>query len=169
MLSSAILVKMKNKRAILLMLSAFGLLLSSCQSQKMTTLTSQEAAIDSYIQKSHSGKDVYRVNGTNRVVLVLGEGNSVEAGDTVKVALKGMIFTSAPGSQFCQDTVTCKIGSGYLIAGLDNGLIGAVEGENSYIIFNAQYGFYDKGVGVVPAMSALCYDTTVLEVKKAKK
>jgi len=158
---------MKN-RVTIVICTVFAVLLCSCQNQKVNTVTSQEASIDSYITKSHEGKEVYRNNGSNRVVLVYGEGDSIVVGDKAKLQLKGYIFSSGPGTQFCDTTVTRTIGSGELISGLDNGLVGAKEGENSYIIFSAKYGFYDKSVGIVPSLSPLLYDVTVISIEKAK-
>lgn len=150
------------------MIAAMGLLLS-CESQKATTIATQESSIDKYIQNSHAERDVYRIEGSNRIVLTYGERDTIVVGDTATLALQGFIFTSSPSTQFCEDTVSAVIGSGYLVSGLDNGLRGALLGEECYVIFSAKYGFYDKAVGMVPAMSALSYKVTVLNVGKENK
>jgi len=161
---------MKNN-SIFLIVIAMVLALAlpvSCQSQKATTISSQEASIESYIKSSHSEREVHRINGVNRIVMVSGETDSLQVGDKATLFLKGYTFTSSPSTQFCEDTVSAVIGSGYLVSGLDNGLRGAHLKEECYIVFNAKYGFYDKQVGIVPSMSALLYMVTVINIEKAE-
>lgn len=141
----------------------------SCQSDKANTVATQESNIDKYIQNTFSEKEVYRTDGSNRVVMAQGANDTLFVGDTAILALQGYVFTTSPSTQFCSDTVSAVIGSGYLISGLDNGLRGALLNEECYVIFSAKYGFYDKAVGIVPTMSALSYEVKVLNIGKANK
>ena len=138
----------------------------SCESEKALELVNQEAAIDKYITGHYADNTVVRNEGANRVILTEGTGATLAAGDTVDMQLTGYVFTTAPGTQYMSERVRTVVGKGKLLPGLDNGLIGAAEGENSLILFSAKYGYYDETVGVVPAMSALCFDVLVLEIVK---
>lgn len=157
-----------RSKVIIASLAAFAVAAVSCSSQKAETISSQEASIDSYIEKSHSEREVHRDGGSNRIVMVLGEGEGIVAGDRTTVGLKGHIFSNGPGTLFYDDTVTVKIGAGEVISGLDTGLRGARAGEQCYIVFSAKYGFYDKAVGIVPAMSPLLYEAEIISIEKAK-
>ena len=141
-------------------------LCAGCESEKQTTIASQETAIENWITSKHSGKDVYRNGGSNRVVVILGERDSIAAGDIVTMSLDGYVFSSGPSTQFCSETVTTAVGSGNLVSGLDNGLIGAMAGEECYVVFNASYGFYDETIGAIPPMSALVYYIKVFDIEK---
>lgn len=154
---------MKARAAILLAVFA---LCSACQSEKEASVAAQELAIEKWISTNHSEKEIRRNGGVSRIVVVLGDRDSVERGDMVTVALDGYVFTGSPSTQFCRDTVTAPAGEGRFIKGVDLGLMGAMAGEESYIVFNAKYGFYDETIGTVPPMSALAYYVTVLEIAK---
>lgn len=160
---------MRDKSLLILIAAAVMLLFPSCESDKATTVATQESNIDKYISGTHAERDVYRIDGSNRIVLTYGVNDTLFVGDTAKLALEGYIFNTSPTTQFCIDTVSAVIGSGYLVSGLDNGLRGALLNEECYVIFSAKYGFYDKSVGIVPAMSALAYKVNVLNIGKANR
>lgn len=138
----------------------------SCESEKALELVNQEAAIDKYITGTYPDNTVARNDGANRVILTEGSGVEAAAGDTVEVQLTGYVFTSAPATQYLSEQVRTVVGKGKLLPGLDRGLTGVRKGESALIIFSAKYGYYDEAVGVVPAMSALCFDALVLDIVK---
>lgn len=156
---------MKTLRSIL---PLFALLLFalSCESEKALEVVNQEAAIDKYITTSFADNAVVRNDGANRVILTEGTGVQAAAGDTVEMQLTGYVFNSAPGDQFLSERVRTVVGKGKLLPGLDRGLIGVTQGEGCLVLFSAKYGYYDESVGVVPPMSALCFDVLVLDIVK---
>ena len=55
-----------------------------------------------------------------------------------------------------------------MIKGLDIGLVGARSGEESLLIFTADYGYGRNSVNIVPEASALLFQTVVTHVQKNK-
>lgn len=150
-----------------LLCAALTLLVAlSCESEKALELVNQEAAIDKYITGTYPDNTVVRNDGANRVILTEGSGAEAAAGDTVEVQLTGYVFTTTPATQYLSERVRTVVGKGKLLSGLDRGLTGVRKGESALIIFSAKYGYYDEAVGVVPAMSALCFDALVLDIVK---
>ena len=142
------------------------LLTVSCESEKMTTNANQEEAIEKYITETMQAYESVRYGNSTRIIISRGdEGNIVESGDLVTAVLEGRIFSNGPGKSFCYDTISFNAGSGYFVDGLDPAIIGAAEGETSYIVFATKYGFYDEVVGVVPPMSPLLYIVEILDIQ----
>lgn len=142
-------------------------LLVSCESEKMATVSSQEAAIDNYVKGSLKDCPVFYYDSGLRAVTVEGDSHTVIApGDQVTAGIEGHIFSNGPGAVFVSDTLNFTAGTGRFMKGLDNGFIGAARGEVSYVILTTQYGFYDEIVGIVPAMSPLLYKIEIFDIVK---
>lgn len=146
------------------------------------TIITQEANIDSYIS-SLNGNRVVRNNGSNRVVLDEAQDSTIfaESGDTLHLRYSGYTFSSGPGILFVtNDTTTAnekefplqesplivRLGDNTLVQGLEYGLYGVREGEHSYIIFSAKYGFNNSIVGIVPKLTPLLYEIWVDKIIK---
>lgn len=148
-------------------LTLAALLFCSCESENALTVVNQESAIDNYIKNKYPDNEVVYNGGAARIVLVPGDTLvRVAYGDSVHLEIDGYVFTAGPGTQFLSDERTLCVDSKNLVEGLEQGLIGAAQGEESYIVFTAKYGYYKSSVGVVPPMSALIYRTLIREIKK---
>ncbi len=171
---------MKNKAHLLykslcmfkkiIFISVVVLTMVACQGANELTVATQEETIDSYITANYTDDQIVRNGGSNRIIVTPGIASVVVAkGDSVAFYYNGYIFTSkGAGTQFVSDSTVVAAGEGYMIDGLDKGLTGASLGEECYIIFSAKYGFYNKEVGLVPAMSPLMYHVLIANIKKKK-
>lgn len=146
----------------------FASILTSClENDRALTVTTQEEAIDKYITNKLGDYEVVRNGGANRVILSSGEGLTVSGvGDSVIFNYEGYVFNSGKGIQFSSGNASVLIGKTDMISGLENGLIGMKNGEESYIIFSAKYGFYKEQVGMVPPMSSLIYYVKIDNIKE---
>ncbi|MFA6894695.1 MAG: FKBP-type peptidyl-prolyl cis-trans isomerase [Bacteroidales bacterium] len=146
----------------------FASILTSClESDRALTVTTQEEAIDKYITNKLGDYEVVRNGGSNRVILSPGEGLTISgAGDSISFYYEGYVFNSGKGIQFSSGNDFVLIGKTDMISGLENGLTGMKNGEESYIIFSAKYGFYKEQVGMVPPMSPLIYYVKIDNIKE---
>ncbi len=148
-----------------LLFAALILALPSCESEKMTTVTSQEDQISKWVTNTYADFDKVYYDHCVRIVLQNGEPDViVGSGDLVRAFIEGYIFNNGPGAEFCSDTLDFEAGRGNLIRGLDDGVIGAGKKEVSYVVFSTKYGYYDEIVGVVPAMSPLIFKVEILDI-----
>lgn len=148
-------------------LTLAALLFCSCESENALTVINQESQIESFITGKYADNEVVHNGGSTRIVLVAGDTlTRVAYGDSVHLEIDGYVFSSGPGTQFLSDERTVCVDSDNLVEGLEKGLVGAALGEESYIVFSAEYGYYKASVGVVPPMSALIYRTLIREIKK---
>lgn len=164
------------------------LLSSACTRQdEEATMIAQEEQIDQFISRQ-TDKQVFRRNGSNRIVLEPGEASadSLEFGDSLRFFYAGYIFSNGPGSLFATnhaetaagngfsltdasyEPVSVRFRSGELIPGLENGLFGVRSGEHAYIVFSAKYGFGKETVYNIPKLSPLIYEVWIQQVKKSR-
>jgi len=97
---------------------------------------------------------------------VIGEGQTVTAGEIVSVAFSGWLpngtlFDSSPGTTFP------AIGSGQLIAGFDEGITNMNEGGLRMIIVPPNLGYGDSPPpgSSIPVNSFLIFQIEVLEIQ----
>ena len=125
-------------------------------------------------------KVVYN-GGTSRLITKEGEGEELSANGAIAFYYAGYTFNGSinPTNLFATNDTAAAAESGWtlseeeskiltislkdyeLIPGLRNGLIGVKSGEECQIFFSGKYGFGKKGVGIVPANSALAYKIVV--------
>ncbi len=142
----------------------------SCESDYQTTLLDQESFIDKYITSQFADYTVVRNEGVNRVIIKQGNGATVEKGDLVSFIYRGYVLTSGgPTTLLTEDQATVEIGGGDIIKGVDSGLIGAAKGEESVLLFSAQYGYGKNALNIVPEASALMFQTKITNVVKRDK
>ncbi len=96
-----------------------------------------------------------------------GAGASVKAGDTVSVNYVGALpdgtvfdSSSAHGGQ----PLTFTVGSGQLIKGFDEGVIGMQVGGERKITIPPDLGYGAQAVGPIPANSTLLFDITLVKI-----
>lgn len=153
----------------LFLIVSIAVLAGSCSSEYQTTLVDQEGFIDKYITSQFADNTVIRNEGVNRVIIKEGKGQTIEKGDRVSFYYAGYVLTAqGPSLIFATDRTTATIGDGALIKGLDIGLVGARNGEESLLIFTADYGYGKNSVNIVPEASALLFQTVVTNVQKNK-
>lgn len=103
--------------------------------------------------------------------LVEGEGPAAQVGDTVEVHYVGVL--SADGTEFDNSydrgaTFPVTLGAGGVIAGWDEGLVGAKAGERRQLDIPAELAYGDTGSGgAIPPGAALTFVIDVLAVTPA--
>ncbi|MBO7584868.1 MAG: FKBP-type peptidyl-prolyl cis-trans isomerase [Bacteroidales bacterium] len=151
------------KKSILFTIAALAALLQSCTLEdKLNICVSQEESIQKYIEKNYADSTVIVTgSGISRIVMVHGSGVAAQKGDSVIFAYKGYTFSNGPYSQFTEGRIKERLGDKHMITGLDEGIVGMLPGEESYIAFSARYGFFDKAAGALKRMTPLIYYVTL--------
>ncbi len=173
-------------RKIIAMAAVLMILSVSCtKEQRKSMLTKQESNIESFTKSILSKVDtayVVQHKGVTRVVVVPGQGDSLETG-LVSFYYAGYVLSSASLSasnlfatnsedvaasskwelsgenQF--DILTLNIDNEDIVEGLRYGLEGVRAGQECYILFSGKYGFGKKPLGTIPANAALAYHVWV--------
>ncbi|XP_027543658.1 FK506-binding protein 15 isoform X2 [Neopelma chrysocephalum] len=108
--------------------------------------------------------------------LLLGEGQGVEAGDSLEVAYTGWLFQNNGLGQVFDSNVNkdkllrLKLGSGKVIKGWEEGMMGMKKGGRRYLIIPPAWAYGAQGVtGRVPPDSTLVFEVEVTRVKLAKE
>ena len=132
------------------------------------------------VMKDSTVTDTMRVvynAGSSRLVTKEGEGEELKSNGSIAFYYAGYTFSSgisasnlfatnhqetAAGAGWTltdedDDILTINLASYELLPGLKAGLVGVRSGEECQIFFSGKYGFGNKGVGIVPANSALVY------------
>lgn len=144
---------------LVLCLAAFA---ACTMDDKLNECVKQEESIESYIQSKFADSTVVVTeNGISRIVMVHGSGAAAQKGDSVLFSYKGYLFSKGPGAQFAEGRIKERLGARHMIDGLDEGMVGMMQGEEAYIAFSARYGFFDKATGAVKPMTPLIYYVTL--------
>ena len=112
------------------------------------------------------GASTKTANGTYYRDLVVGTGATVATGQTIAVRYTGWL---ANGTQFDSNTtkadpLTFKVGSGAVIAGFDDGLIGAKVGTQRQLIIPPSLGYGPYDYGPIPGNSVIVFKVEVISV-----
>lgn len=162
-------------------------LLSCTKEDRKLTLIQQEEAIDQFVQSLAKDTVLYQ-KGVVRAVLEPGisvdPADTLAAGDTIYFYYAGYIFSRGKGELFHTNSLAVAeannrtltrdeaavhsgvVGEGKFLKGLDYGFPGMAPGEHSYVIFNADYGYGNTKVGLVPPMSPLLFEIWVDRIVK---
>ena len=104
--------------------------------------------------------------------LILGEGWSLENGDSVEVKYTGWLLQNSgfgkvfDSNEGADKFFRFKLGKGKVIKGWDSGVIGMKKGSRRILVIPPSMAYADKGMGdKVPANSTLIFDLTVMRVK----
>lgn len=178
---------MTGRVKIMTILAVMAALMGSCAKEDIKTQYSkQEQNIESFISSTLSSVDtayVVRNRGTDRVVIVPGQGDSLKSSGTVSFYYAGYVMSGssvsasslfstnrkdiaeAAGWELSDSTAldirTLAIASSGLVDGLRYGLEGVRGGQECYILFSGKYGFGKKPLGTIPANAALAYHVWV--------
>ncbi|XP_076211225.1 FK506-binding protein 15 isoform X2 [Aptenodytes patagonicus] len=108
--------------------------------------------------------------------LLLGEGQGVEAGDSLEIAYTGWLFQNNGLGQVFDSNVNkdkllrLKLGSGKVIKGWEEGMMGMKKGGRRYLIIPPAWAYGAQGVaGRVPPDSTLVFEVEVRRVKLVKE
>ncbi|HEX5366277.1 MAG TPA: FKBP-type peptidyl-prolyl cis-trans isomerase [Acidimicrobiales bacterium] len=99
--------------------------------------------------------------------LIPGEGRAAVAGDTVTVHYVGVL---SDGTEFDQswkrgDPFPVVLGRGDVIAGWDEGLVGARIGERRHLVIGPGKAYGAQGQGSIPPNAPLAFDVDVVDVR----
>ncbi|XP_016278346.1 FK506-binding protein 15 isoform X3 [Monodelphis domestica] len=107
--------------------------------------------------------------------LSIGEGPSVETGDSLEVAYTGWLFQNHGLGQVFDSSVNkdkllrLKLGSGKVIKGWEDGMLGMKKGGKRLLIIPPAYAYGSEGIsGHIPSDSTLVFEVEVKRVKFAK-
>ena len=93
--------------------------------------------------------------------VTIGTGATAAAGDTVTVSYVG---TLTNGTQFDAGTFSFRVGSGQVIAGFDQGVVGMRVGGRRRLTIPPNLGYGGQAVGSIPANSTIRFDITLLAI-----
>jgi FKBP-type peptidyl-prolyl cis-trans isomerase FkpA len=98
---------------------------------------------------------------------VVGTGAEVKSGSTVTIHYKGMLTDGTVfDSSYTRNTpFSTQIGTGMVIKGWDEGLIGMKVGGKRTLTIDPSYGYGARAQGKIPANSVLIFETELLDVK----
>lgn len=104
---------------------------------------------------------------------VVGQGKTATAGATVTVHYTGWLYSpKAPqqhGAQVDTSTggtpFTFALGSGKVMPGWDQGLVGMKVGGKRTLVVPAALAYGERGAGPIPPNANLIFDITLLDVK----
>lgn len=169
------------KKSILL-LAGVIICFSACTKQdRENILIDQEKNIDTYITGLRGEYPVIRNSGSNRIVITQGAGEEIVPGDSVVFRYAGYIFSNGKGTLFATNNLDMEeelgfeingeaerklVGAPGLLEGLNNGFVGAKEGEVCHILFSAKYGYGNTVVYNVPKLSPLFFEIWIDRVIK---
>lgn len=101
---------------------------------------------------------------------VVGTGATAANGTTLSVTYTGYLYDSKvvtfKGKSFDTGTISFKLGSGQVITGWDQGIVGMKVGGKRTLIIPAAlaYGSTGAGSGLIPANAALVFDVELKSV-----
>ncbi|MDD5032709.1 MAG: FKBP-type peptidyl-prolyl cis-trans isomerase [Candidatus Pacebacteria bacterium] len=101
---------------------------------------------------------------------ILKEGTGAEAknGDTVSVHYVGVLEngTKFDSSIDRGQPFSFPLGSGYVIKGWDQGVLGMKIGEKRKLIIPAELGYGSRAIGSIPPNSTLIFEVELLGIEK---
>lgn len=98
--------------------------------------------------------------------LIRGEGEKVQSGDTIYVNYEGLLWSD--GSVFDSswdrggEPVSFQIGTGQVIPGWDQGLVGQTVGSQVLLVIPPSLGYGDQAQDAIPAGSTLVFVVDIL-------
>lgn len=97
----------------------------------------------------------------------IGTGQEVKSGDTVTVNYLGTLTdgTKFDSSYDRNQPFTTQIGTGQVIKGWDEGIVGMKVGGKRKLIIPPSLGYGDQAAGSIPPNSTLIFEIELLSVK----
>lgn len=99
---------------------------------------------------------------------VLGEGDAVKEGDTVKVHYTGLLKDGKvfDSSKERHEPFEFTVGAGDVIKGWEEGLVGMKKGGKRLLTIPPELAYGDREIGDIPANSTLYFEIELLEIVK---
>lgn len=99
--------------------------------------------------------------------LIEGEGDAAVAGDSITVHYIGKLSDDTVFDQSWEggEAFTVEIGTGQVITGWDEGLIGVKIGEQRSLVLGADNAYGDQEAGEIPANSPLSFVVDVVDIQ----
>ncbi|MDB5254383.1 MAG: peptidylprolyl isomerase FKBP-type [Parcubacteria group bacterium] len=99
---------------------------------------------------------------------VVGTGAVAEVGDTVSVNYTGTLQngTVFDSSYSRNEPIVFVLGTGRVIRGWDEGVLGMKVGGKRHLTISPEYGYGAQTVGPIPANSVLNFDVELVKVQK---
>uniref|UniRef100_A0ABM5F5E7 peptidylprolyl isomerase n=1 Tax=Pogona vitticeps TaxID=103695 RepID=A0ABM5F5E7_9SAUR len=139
------------------------------ESEKAAVDFSKQLCIAKY-NSSHSPDAVVSQD------LIVGEGQGVEAGDALEAVFTGWLFQNAGLGQVFDSNVNkpkflrLKLGSGKIIKGWEEGMIGMKKGGRRFLIIPPSLAYGSQGVpNRVPPDSTLAFEVDIKRVRLGKE
>jgi FKBP-type peptidyl-prolyl cis-trans isomerase FkpA len=121
---------------------------------------------------SGCGDDIAGPSGPQELQITdlrVGAGDEAVAGSTVSVNYTGWLWDAGAaenkGTQFDSGPFTFVLGTGRVIAGWDQGLVGMREGGLRRLVIPPSLGYGAQARGPIPANSTLVFDVDLLDVQ----
>jgi FKBP-type peptidyl-prolyl cis-trans isomerase FkpA len=100
---------------------------------------------------------------------VLGTGTEATTGKTVVVTYTGWLYSSTAsdnkGAQFDTGSFSFTLGSGQVIAGFDQGVLGMKVGGKRILLIPSSMGYGSAGSGSIPPNAGLVFEVTLNSVQ----
>ncbi|MBX3146782.1 MAG: FKBP-type peptidyl-prolyl cis-trans isomerase [Gemmatimonadales bacterium] len=147
---------------------AAAMLAAACAKEGATPMT---AAIDSTTFAPALQVDLSQATKTGSGLyyrdLVVGSGPEVEAGQTVAVHYAGFLTdgTSFDANQPGKEPFTFQPGTGQVIAGWDEGVVGMRVGGKRQLILPPDLGYGARGIGPIPGNAILVFTVDVVAIR----
>jgi len=99
----------------------------------------------------------------------VGDGVLAETGDTISVHYVGTLEDSRvfDSSRDRNTPFRFTLGTGQVIRGWDEGLVGMRVGGKRILIISPEFGYGGQGVGTIPPNSVLQFEVELLDAEKS--
>ena len=97
--------------------------------------------------------------------VVVGGGEEVRRGDSVAVHFVGYLANGTPVTQSPKEPFRFRLGTGRVVDGWEDGLVGMRAGGRRMLVIPAALGYGAKGSGPIPPNATLVFDVMVVERK----
>ncbi len=132
-------------------------------------------ATDGFSSLNHSGDPGSLPDGIKASILKEGTGQTAKAGDTVFVNYTGKlsdgtVFDSNTDPKFSHvKPFKFVLGSGQVIQGWDEGVVGMRVGEERKLVISPAYAYGASGIkDIIPPNATLTFDVTLLSIGGGK-
>lgn len=147
--------KLKSPLACALLAASVALTLTACGGGGSSSTATTPAAVSTVaFTKTDS---------------VVGTGTEVVAGKVITVTYTGWLYsataTGNKGTQFDTGSFSFTVGSGQVITGFDQGVLGMKVGGTRTVLIPASMGYGATAYGAIPANSDLVFTITVTAVQ----
>lgn len=158
-----------GKTGIILVLSLSCVLLLNRCGEIGTWKEQEENQINDFLKSLQDTTYVLKQSGLYYMELTAGTGDSPITGDSVTFYYKGMFLDKVVFDTNITDSIPWryKIGSGKIIAGIDEGLRYMKQGGKALLLTPSSLAYGHNGYpGVIPGYTPLLWEITLLSVQK---